>query len=124
MDTVGFGDIVPVTFQGRLVVCFSILVGIAVLPLQTAGLVEALLDFQKEREGKRRKPLESDSRYILPREGVVIVEEEGGDSVLPSSTRPLGYHSIKRDTQCVCTKCGTSPHQIDALFCWSCGSKL
>ena len=43
LTTVGFGDITPVTVQGKLVVCFSILVGIAVIPLQLTSLAEALI---------------------------------------------------------------------------------
>ena len=35
LTTVGFGDITPITFQGRLVVMGSILVGIAVIPGNT-----------------------------------------------------------------------------------------
>ena len=43
LTTVGFGDIVPVTFAGRIVVCLSIIVGIGVIPLQVGELAEALL---------------------------------------------------------------------------------
>uniref|UniRef100_A0A7S3JMQ8 Potassium channel domain-containing protein n=1 Tax=Aureoumbra lagunensis TaxID=44058 RepID=A0A7S3JMQ8_9STRA len=43
LTTVGFGDIVPVTPEGRLVVSFSILFGIAVIPAQVSDLAEALL---------------------------------------------------------------------------------
>ena len=42
LTTVGFGDIYPITFQGRLVVCLSILVGVAVVPVQLVSLAEAL----------------------------------------------------------------------------------
>ena len=53
LTTVGFGDITPVTFQGRLVVMASILAGVIIIPAQAASLAEAYLDFQREREGKR-----------------------------------------------------------------------
>ena len=43
LTTVGFGDIVPVTTEGRLVVCASILAGVAVIPFQLSSLGEALL---------------------------------------------------------------------------------
>ena len=43
LTTVGFGDITPVTFQGRLIVCLSILVGATIIPFQLAELGEALL---------------------------------------------------------------------------------
>ena len=38
LTTVGFGDITPVTFQGRLVVMASILAGVIVVPSQAASL--------------------------------------------------------------------------------------
>lgn len=43
LTTVGFGDITPVTPNGRLVVSFSILVGIGVIPVQVTSLAESLL---------------------------------------------------------------------------------
>lgn len=114
------------TVQGRFVVCASILVGIAVLPLQTAALVEALLDFQKEGEGRRKKTTESDSWNLKSNRYNVPLTSETGDgkgSIVSSST-PLECYSIEQETQCVCTICSASPHRIDALFCWNCGSKL
>lgn len=38
LTTVGFGDITPITFQGRLVVMASILAGVIVVPAQAASL--------------------------------------------------------------------------------------
>ena len=49
LTTVGFGDITPVTTQGRFVVIMSILAGVAIIPAQAASLAEAYLDFQNER---------------------------------------------------------------------------
>jgi voltage-gated potassium channel len=43
LTTVGFGDIVPVTFAGRVIVSGSVLVGIGVIPLQLTTLAETLL---------------------------------------------------------------------------------
>ena len=63
LTTVGFGDITPVTFEGRMVVGASILAGVAIIPAQAASLAESFLDFQKERElqkkpkAKRKAPL-------------------------------------------------------------------
>jgi len=37
---VGFGDITPITVQGRFVVAFSILAGVAVFPYQFSRLAE------------------------------------------------------------------------------------
>jgi len=50
LTTVGFGDITPVTWEGKLVVCCSILAGVAILPAQTAGLVDALLERQNSKQ--------------------------------------------------------------------------
>ena len=48
LTTVGFGDIVPVTFEGRIVVCASILVGIGVIPLQVGDLAASFLESEKK----------------------------------------------------------------------------
>ena len=42
LTTVGFGDITPITAEGRLVVSVSILAGIAIIPVQLSSLAEAL----------------------------------------------------------------------------------
>eukprot|EP00978_Attheya_sp_CCMP212_P000509 scaffold1008_cov47-Attheya_sp.AAC.3 len=49
LTTVGFGDITPITWEGRLVVSGSILAGVAIIPAQAAALVEALLEYQNEK---------------------------------------------------------------------------
>lgn len=43
LTTVGFGDITPITVEGRLIVCLSILAGVAVVPAQLSSLADALL---------------------------------------------------------------------------------
>ena len=48
LTTVGYGDISPVTSQGRLVVSLTILAGVAIIPAQAASLAEAYIDFQNE----------------------------------------------------------------------------
>ena len=123
---VGFGDITPVTTQGRFVVCASILVGIAVLPLQTAALVEALLDFQKEREGKKKIiPSEFDVKKKNDFTHSSIDRERSKQRMVSSSSIHDEYtNPVEYDTQCICTNCGSCPHRNDALFCWNCGSKL
>jgi len=53
LTTVGFGDIVPVTPAGRLVVSASTVFGIGLVPLQLTGLAETIL---KESRGKTSRP--------------------------------------------------------------------
>ena len=53
LTTVGFGDIAPVTPQGKLVVCASILAGVAIIPAQAASLLDAILEYQNERKSKQ-----------------------------------------------------------------------
>jgi hypothetical protein len=50
LTTVGFGDIAPITAEGRFVVSMSILAGVAIIPAQAANLVDAIVQFQKERK--------------------------------------------------------------------------
>mmetsp|Transcript_30133 Transcript_30133/g.39686 ORF Transcript_30133/g.39686 Transcript_30133/m.39686 type:complete len:423 (+) Transcript_30133:1-1269(+) len=100
LTTVGFGDITPITFPGRLVVMGSILIGVAIIPVQAAQLVEALLDFQAER--RQKKMLKNTIR-----------------------TRMEGFQEDQMvDPRISCTCCGRRSHRSDASYCWSCGAKL
>ena len=92
LTTVGFGDISPVTPQGRLVVGASILAGVIIIPAQAASLAEAYLDFQKERSNGKQ-------RGAAAQKMITIGKEK-------------------------CSNCGNGPHRKEALFCWSCGTKL
>ncbi len=100
LTTVGFGDIVPVTPEGKLVVSGSILAGVAVIPAQAAALVEALLAREQYKTGDRSiKSTTSSKRSRDERRSMVMA---------PSS----------------CSNCGAEFHWANAEFCWSCGTKL
>lgn len=43
----GFGDIAPVTPLGRAVVCFSILFGVTIIPVQLSSLASAIVTDRK-----------------------------------------------------------------------------
>ena len=47
LTTVGFGDIAPVTPLGRAVVCFSILFGVTIIPVQLSSLASAIVTDRK-----------------------------------------------------------------------------
>lgn len=101
LTTVGFGDISPITWQGKLIVCGSILVGVAVVPAQAAALVEALL----EREDIKRKSRKRSSKQVAP----------NGSS--PDEVLAL-------DTSKACPECGAPFHWTNAQYCYSCGEEL
>lgn len=94
LTTVGFGDITPITAEGRLVVSLSILVGIAIIPVQLANLGEALLG------------------------GGLSESPEGGAQGGASTPRPIGASAVR------CGECGAAGHQANAAFCFACGEPL
>ena len=97
---VGFGDITPITLQGKLVVMGSILTGVAVIPAQAASLVDALFEFQEEK--RKAKMMKNTLR-----------------------TRLDGYETDSMiDPRIACPSCGRRSHRDDALYCWNCGSTL
>lgn len=57
LTTVGFGDIYPMTSEGRAVVCASIVVGVAVVPPQLLSLAEAF----SEGLGQRKAALKGNA---------------------------------------------------------------
>lgn len=103
LTTVGFGDITPITTEGRFVVIASILVGVVVIPSQAAELVEALLDFQQER--RQKKMIKNTLR------------SKGGDDDMFET-------DLMVDSRISCPSCGKRCHRGDALYCWNCGSNL
>lgn len=103
LTTVGFGDISPITWQGKLVVGSSILVGVAVVPAQAAALVEALLEREDIKRQARRRPVDS----ILERN--------------PSST---DNNILALDMAKACPDCGATFHWTSAQFCHTCGGEL
>jgi len=57
LTTVGFGDIYPMTSEGRAVVCASIIVGVAVVPAQLLSLAQAF----SEGLGQRKAALQGNA---------------------------------------------------------------
>ena len=105
LSTLGLGDITPITWEGRLVVCGSILAGVAIVPAQAAALVEALVA-RRESIVDRKK----NSDIKRPRRNTLEPAGNAGQMVL--------------DTEMPCSSCGSTMHWASARFCWSCGKKL
>jgi len=94
LTTVGYGDIVPVTPQGRVVVSAAILVGIAVIPVQLTQLAESLLARQRELDSLEARKFRGARSTRLDR------------------------------LKAACTVCGERAHRRDAPFCFRCGARL
>ena len=111
MTTVGFGDVSPVTWQGKLIVCASIVLGVAIVPAQAAALAEALLDRERARNGNKAKSKRQD--MIRP-ETKMKTMNQGGDS----------KDLLALDTATSCPNCGAAFHWSSAQFCYNCGEEL
>ena len=108
ITTVGFGDITPVTWEGKLVVSASILAGVAIIPTQAAALVEAFLE-RDQMKLQTENESSSSSSFIPP-------------SLLPSDENEIQGSSRMIKTKC--TNCGASYHWEEAQFCYSCGNEF
>jgi voltage-gated potassium channel Kch len=104
LTTVGFGDVVPMSWQGKLIVSGSILAGVAIIPGQAAELIEALLQRQRENNAERGRQ----QRLSRP---------------TATSTTPRTSQMVL-ETALACSACGATMHWSSAEFCWSCGSHL
>jgi len=137
--SVGFGDIAPVTSQGRLIVSAAILAGIAIIPAQAAKLVDIFIETGKqlEQQGKvkRRQPRSgsgASSKSLASSRGSAtdgkgptgasIDVSELVENAASGSSTVIGIDA--EDTTRTCSQCGTSSHRFEASFCWSCGSEL
>lgn len=132
LTTVGFGDIAPVTPQGRLVVSASIIAGIAVIPAQATRLVDALIALQREQQDPVKPPRQNRRRTTtMPAFTTHNLADGKGPSGVPIDEPPQEWSlsgkrsdSIPMDTDRVCNTCQATYHWTDAVFCWSCGSQL
>jgi Ion channel len=129
--TVGFGDIAPITPEGRLVVCVSILAGVAIIPAQAANLVDAILEFQEERKrggprvtvtAAKAKQTETPTLLRKATSSATLKKTQEGrdDKIVVAEAQDQGIGWLGR----CCLECEATDHREDASFCWSCGSKL
>lgn len=149
LTTVGFGDIAPITSQGRLTVCFSILAGVAVIPAQASKLVDALVEFQKDqkksgprvtvRAGSAAKRAEDEKAVSASKVSSVKLREKSQTSAkdTPIAVSKSSSFEVRAKEANVaanngfegllgrcCLECESTDHREDATFCWNCGSKL
>jgi hypothetical protein len=127
---VGFGDIVPMTFEGRVVVCGAILAGVAVIPAQAAKLVDVFVESQNDQE-VRKRPRQMAYRSTAAsrrRTDITVNATNGmGPSGISIDIPPKESSSTMEVTESfskVCSQCGALEHRADAHFCWSCGFEI
>lgn len=120
--TVGFGDITPYTWQGKLIVSGSILCGISVIPSQAAALVEAL--FQRDEE-KRRQEEEIDQRNRMLQQSVAqATAARTTGTVSSSSTKETVSDEASLEISKKCAVCKVGLHWSHATYCYNCASPL
>jgi voltage-gated potassium channel len=115
LTTVGFGDVIPVTSQGRLIVCGSIVFGVAVVPAQTASLFEALLDRENMKNGRTSS---SSGKSSNNRRDARIGTKKSSSASEPDDS------VLALDTTMTCSRCGASFHWSCASYCYKCGEKI
>lgn len=118
LTTVGFGDVSPVTWQGRLIVCGSILFGVAVVPAQAGALVEALLDRENINKNGRKKGI--GTKLTNDRETSIDGATEGSNTNRNASEEA----DLALDVTYTCQNCGASFHWSSAQYCYRCGEKI
>jgi voltage-gated potassium channel Kch len=120
LATLGLGDITPITWQGRLVVCATIVAGVAIVPAQAAALVDALVS--------RRDALRELSKRSSRLRSTSTTERTDGPefsaSLFKKSDTDQSRLMLEIETSFQCQKCGSTMHWSSARYCWSCGSKL
>ena len=109
LTTVGFGDITPVTFQGKLIVSGTILAGVTIIPAQAAALVESLMNAQVGTE-------------LLGKTDDTVSPENQQPNGINNDNKMLPSSSVDAITPC--PACGATFHWTSAKYCWSCGAKL
>jgi len=132
LTTLGYGDITPVTWQGKLVVSGSILAGVAIIPAQAAGLVEALLAREEDRRETRQQIQDEldndageDTTDLIPTVKRKAVNGPNTSGLLNNNSRQGdGSGRMVLETALACTNCSATMHWSGARYCWSCGDEL
>jgi len=131
LTTVGFGDISPITSEGRFVVCLSILAGVAVIPAQAANFVEALLEYQEDRKkGGPRVIIRAEKSNKKNVSSGALKEAASVIEVSKKTTVEVKVDEVKGKDVYVgwlgrcCLECQCTDHRENAKYCWSCGSEI
>ena len=122
LATLGLGDITPITWQGRLVVCGTIIAGVAIVPAQAAALVEALVS-RKDTSNARQQKRQSQPTSLLPNNDMDS-KVNGSSSSYARNSSTNGRFVLEIETTLQCPNCNATMHWSSAQYCWSCGAQL
>ena len=122
VTTVGYGDVYPITSEGRVIAALLMIVGIAILGILIstlgAGLVESRLK-------PKPKPGEDTKNKI--KEGIDILEllqKDDVNSLISMITNLHGeLHKPQSESQLSCISCGHINPKL-SLFCNQCGYSI
>lgn len=79
VTTVGYGDVVPNSPEGRVVGTLLMLIGLSLIPTLTSVIVSILLAKRRQAEQKRIEQLETEQATVLARieERLTRIEQQG-----------------------------------------------
>lgn len=122
VTTVGYGDVYPITVEGRVIAAFLMIVGIAILGILISTLGAGLIE---SRLKPRPKPGDDTKNKI--KEGIDILEILQKDDVNSLITMITNLHSelhkSHSSSQLSCIRCGhINPER--SLFCNQCGQSI
>lgn len=118
----GYGDVCPITVEGRVIAAFLMIVGIAILGILISTLGAGLIE---SRLKPRPKPGEDTKNKI--KEGIDILEVLQKDDVNSLITMITNLHSelhkSHTQSQLSCIKCGHINPEM-SLYCNQCGNSI
>jgi voltage-gated potassium channel len=122
ITTVGYGDIYPITVEGKIVAGFMMIVGIAVLGVLISTLGAGLIE---SRLRPKPKPAEDTKNKI--KEGIDILEvldKDDVNSLLKMITNlHIELHKPHAQSELSCSKCGHINPE-NSLFCNQCAYSI
>jgi len=124
LTTVGFGDITPITWQGKLIVSGSILAGISIIPSQAAALVEALLERDEEKKKNQPESIERPQKKLQDISTPTIEAFEAVSSSIQIGNTAITGDSGTLETTRKCPVCKVGLHWSHAIYCYNCSSPL
>lgn len=123
ITTVGYGDVYPITAEGRILASFIMIIGIAILSLLISTLGASFIEARMNKERK----IEEMSIKSMIKDKIDKIEVLQNEEIIALLNMISTLHSEikngKNKSEIVCAKCNNINPQ-KALYCNACGSSV
>src|SRR5690606_24324534 len=124
VTTVGYGDIYPVTFEGRVIATVVMIIGIAILGILISTLGAQLIESRIKRQSKK----EENNIKELIKNKIDKIEGLQSEEIVTLLNMISSLHcelnrDLSKEQGVECPECNNI-NPDNAVYCYRCGNKL